>query len=158
MTESLPTVVMGLWGARMNEALTREVPQGYKDLLPSWHRLANKLQRTYVSLGVIATLSSLAIATFTAELRPLGVKIISFALAASLALITAFDLGAKTNAARGAWRILNAAVLAYGSDPNFTIQDLEKQYIAAEALLGDIKYNAPETKPRPIPKQRPGNN
>jgi hypothetical protein len=129
------------------EPAPRNVPQGYKELLPVWNRLAISLQATYVVLGVMATVSSLAVATFTAELGPIRVKEVSFILAISLGLITAFDIGAKANASRGAWRLLNAATLAYANDPSFTIQDLYKQYLAGEALLGDIKYNAPAVKP-----------
>ena len=133
----------------MGEAtLPRDVPQGYKELLPIWNSLAKSLQKTYVALGIVATVSSLVVATFTSELGPVWVKVVSFLLALSIGLITAFDIGAKANAARGAWRLLNAAALAYGSDPTFTIQDLYKQYVAGEALLGDIRYNAPAVKPQ----------
>jgi len=127
--------------------MPRDVPQGYRELLPVWNRLAKSLQRIYVVLGVVATISSLVVATFTAEMGPLGVKIVSFLLALSIGLMTAFDVGSKANAARGAWRILNAATLAYANDPSFTIGDLYKQYVAGEALLGDIKYNAPQSRP-----------
>lgn len=130
-----------------DEGVPRNVPKGYGDLLPVWNSLAKSLQRTYVVLGIIATVSSLVVATFTTELGTLGVKVVGFLLALSIGLITAFDIGSKANAARGAWRILNAATLAYANDPTFTIQDLYKQYLAGEALLGDIKYNAPAHKP-----------
>ena len=129
------------------EGVPRDAPQGYRDLLPVWNSLAKSLQRTYVGLGIIATVSSLIVATFTTELGPTWVKVVSFLLALSIGLITAFDIGAKANAARGAWRLLNAATLAYANDASFTIQDLYKQYVAGEALLGDIKYNAPAIKP-----------
>jgi hypothetical protein len=128
--------------------MPRQVPQGYGDLLPVWNSLAKKLQMTYIALGTIATVSSLVIATFTVELTPLGVKIGSFLLALALGLITAFDIGGKANAARAAWRLLNAAVLAYVNDSSYSIQDLYKQYVAGEALLGDIKYNAPSATPQ----------
>jgi len=126
----------------------REAPEGYKQLLPVWNSLAKSLQRTYVALGIVATVSSLVVATFTDELGPMWVKVVSFILALSIGLITAFDIGAKANGARGAWRLLNAAVLSYENDTGFTIQDLYKQYVAGEALLGDIKYNAPSVTPQ----------
>jgi hypothetical protein len=129
------------------EQMPRDIPQGYAKLLPIWNNLAKSLQTTYVVLGLIATVSSLVVATFTAELGSIGVKVISFALSLSIGLITAFDIGAKANAARGAWRLLYAATIAYAEDTSFTIQDLHKQYLAGEALLGDIKYNAPSEKP-----------
>lgn len=129
------------------EGVTRDVPQGYRELLPIWNRLATLLQTTYVVLGLLATVSSLVVATFTKELGTPGVKGVSFLLALSIGLITAFDIGAKANAARGAWRLLNAATLAYANDPSFSIHDLYKQYLAGEALLGDIRYNAPAVKP-----------
>jgi hypothetical protein len=136
----------------MSEAsMPREVPEGYTDLLPVWNTLAKRLQATYVALGVVATCSSLVVATFTSELGPVWVKVVSFLLALSIGLITAFDIGAKANAARNAWRLLNAGSLAYANDSTFAIQDLYKQYMAGEALLGDIKYNAPSLKP-----QKPG--
>jgi len=128
--------------------MPRLAPKGYKELLPVWNRLAKSLQATYVLLGVVATVSSLVLATFTTELGTLRVKVVAFVLSLSLGLITAFEVGAKANGARAAWRSLNAAILSYENDHNFTIQDLYKQYVAGEALLGDIKYNAPSEKPQ----------
>lgn len=124
--------------------MAREVPKEFLDLLPVWNTVATRLQRTYVALGILGTLSSLAVGIFSAELGDLGVKIVSYILAASLGLITAFDLGHKANSARGAWRLLNAAVIAYKTDETFSSKDLWNQYVAGEAMLGDIKYNAPE--------------
>ncbi len=113
-------------------------------MLPVWNGIATSLGMTYVALGVIATVSSLVLATFTSELGTLRVKIVAFGLSASLGLITGFEVGAKANAARTAWRLLNAAILAYENDPTFTIRDLHKQYLAGEELLGLIRYNSPE--------------
>jgi hypothetical protein len=135
----------------MSSPTARDAPQGYKDFLPAWNKLATSLQRTYVALGITATLSSLAVATFTAELKPIGVKIVSFLLAVALGLITAFDVGGKANSCRSAWRILKAAILSYENNPDFTIQELHQQYLTGEALIGDIKYSAP-SKPESPPK------
>jgi hypothetical protein len=131
----------------MEYAMPRTAPKDYRDLLKIWNDLAQFLQKLYVALGATATITSLVIATFTSELTPLGVKIASFLLALALGLISAFEIGAKASAARGAWRLLNAAILAYENDESYTIQDLFKQYQAGEAMMGDIKYNAPEVKP-----------
>jgi hypothetical protein len=131
----------------------RQVPEGYLALLPVWNNLATNLQRIYVLLGACATISSIVVATFTEQLGTLGVKIVSFILAVSLGLITAFDLGNKANSARTAWRLLNAAVLAYANDPDYSVQDLYKQYLAGEALLGPVKYNAPDIKPQKPDKE-----
>ena len=75
----------------------RQVPQGYQELLPVWNKLAKSLQATYVVLGVVATVSSLVVATFTTELGPASVKVVSFLLALAIGLITAFDIGAKAS-------------------------------------------------------------
>ena len=129
----------------------RRAPQGFRDLLPVWHNMARMLQRAYIALGALATLSSLALAAFSSELSPLGIKVLAFVPAACLGLIAAFDIGSKGNAARGAWRLLNAAVLAYENDATYTIQDLHKQYVAGETLLGDVKFSTSTV--RPIPPQ-----
>ena len=128
--------------------MPRNAPADYHELLKSWSWLANSLQKLYIALGATATISSLAIATFTAELTPIGVKIASFFLALALGLITSFEIGAKASAARNAWRLLQAAILAYENDESYTIQDLFKQYQAGEVMLGDVKYNAPSEKPK----------
>ncbi|MGD9728289.1 MAG: hypothetical protein AB7G68_11035 [Nitrospiraceae bacterium] len=128
--------------------MNRTVPPGYLELLPVWNRLAQKLQTLYVVLGVISTVCSLSAATFTTELGNIGVKSCSFSAALALGLIGAFKLGSKANGARNAWRLLNAAVLAYQGDDNYTIQELHKQYLAGESLLGDIDYVAPSAKPQ----------
>jgi len=128
--------------------MQRRAPKDYKDLAGVWSWLAKSLQKTYIGLGLTATVTSLVLATFTAELGPIGVKVASFLLALALGLITAFDLGAKASAARGAWRLLNAAILAYENDESYTIQDLFKQYQAGEAMLGDVSYKAPPEKPK----------
>jgi hypothetical protein len=132
----------------MNQPLfSRTLPAGYAELLPVWNRLAKQMQAVYVTLGVSATICSITLATFTTELGTSWIKVVSFCLALSIALITSFDIGAKANSARGAWRLLNAACLAYANDESFTIQDLYKQYVAGEAMLGNIKFNAPTAKP-----------
>ena len=128
--------------------MSREIPIGYRELLPVWNRLAKKLQFTYVAMGVTATVCSLMVATFTTELTNIGVKCVSFVAALALGLMTSFDVGGKANAARNAWRVLNSATLAYADDPSFTIQDLHKQYETGEKLLGDIRYSAPSDKPQ----------
>jgi len=122
----------------------RQAPQEYRDMEQKWRSLSTMLQTVYVGLGLIATASSLVLATFTTELGTAWVKGVSFALSLSLGVITAFNVGAEANGVRSAWRVLKAAILAYENDQNFTIQDLYKQYVAGEALIGDIKYNAPE--------------
>jgi hypothetical protein len=126
--------------------MSREIPIGYRELLPVWNQLAKRLQMTYVIMGVVATICSLAVATFTAELGSAGIKAFSFTAALALGLITSFDIGGKANAARGAWRLLNSAVLAYSDDSEFTIQELHKQYEAGETMLGDIRFSAPRDK------------
>ena len=122
----------------------RTAPTGYRELLPVWHKLASGLQKSYVILGVLATVASLVVVAFTAELSDMWIKILVMIPSLCLGLMTAFDLGNKANNARAAWRVLNAAVLSYENDETFTIQDLQKQYAAGEALLGEIKYNAPK--------------
>jgi hypothetical protein len=127
--------------------MSRTAPSGYVELLPVWNRLAIRLQTAYVLLGVTATICSLIVATFTAELSSLALKIVSFAAALAFGLIGAFKLASKANGARNAWRLLNGAVLAYQYDENYTIQKLHDQYLAGEQLLGDIEYIAHPAKP-----------
>jgi hypothetical protein len=109
--------------------------------------MAAALQKTYILLGGLATVSALALASFASDLPPVGVKILSFIPAVCLGLIAAFDVGSKANAARAAWRLLKSAVLLYENDTTYTIKDLHKQYVAGEALLGDIRFNTSVAKP-----------
>jgi len=131
--------------------MSREVPKPYLDIRIVWNRLASTLQLVYVLLGLTATGASLVVSSFTTELPTGWIKALSFSSAVALALITAFNIGGKTNAARTAWRTLNAAVLAYGEDSTFTIQQLHGAYVTGEDQLGGITYSSPE-KPA-VPKK-----
>ena len=120
--------------------------QFYLDRRKRWAFLANLLQTGFIVLGTTATVASIVLATFTVELGDTRVKIVSFLVAVSLGLMTAFDIRGKTNDVRKAWRLMNEAILAYESNPDFSEEDLRKQYLAGEDLIGDLTYVTPQVK------------
>jgi hypothetical protein len=55
-------------------------------------------------------------------------------------------MGAKANAARGAWRILNAACIRYKYEESYTFEELRAQYVVGESLLGAVTISEPSAK------------
>lgn len=55
-------------------------------------------------------------------------------------------MGAKANAARGAWRLLNAACIRYKYEESYTFEELRAQYVVGESLLGAVTISEPSPK------------
>ena len=96
----------------------------------------------FVFLGIFATFFSLLAATgFGGDTLS---RIFAFIAALSIAFLTAFNLGAKSNNTRNAWRLLNAAVPRYnqgfmGKD------DVINAYERGETLIGGISFSQVKT-------------
>jgi len=126
----------------------RPIPDEIKAALDEWDRMAAKLMRLYALLGALSVICSLFVATFTgSDTVPAGsIRVVAFIGTASLAWIGTFNMGAKANAARSAWRLLNAACIRYKYDEAYTFEELHKQYVAGESLLGAITISEPSPK------------
>jgi hypothetical protein len=126
----------------------RPIPEEIKATLDAWDRMAMKLMRLYALLGALSVGCSLFVATFTgSDTVPAGsIRVVAFIGAASLAWIGTFNMGAKANAARSAWRLLNAACIRYKYDESYAFEELRMQYVAGESLLGAITISEPSPK------------
>lgn len=104
-----------------------------------WSRQVRYLRITHVSLVVIATTSSILVSAgifkdYFGVANPLAIV-----AAIAIGLVSAFALGDKANNFRNAWRVLNAAIIRYEAEPEFTTEQLIKAYEEAEQLIGDVK-------------------
>ena len=132
----------------MTTLQNRSLPDEIKATLDEWDRIAARLTRLYAMLGALSVVCSLFVATFTGEEAvPEGsIRVVAFLGTASLAWIGIFNMGAKANAARGAWRLLNAACIRYKYEESYTFQELRAQYVAGESLLGAVTISEPAPK------------
>ena len=115
-------------------------------MLKIWGRQAFLLRVAHVSLIIIATISSVFVAT-TVDSNPNSGLVTSGTIAAvallaaiSAALFAGLDLGSKSNNARTAWRKLNAAVMKYRVG-DIKIGALIECYEKGEKLIGDVKVS-----------------
>jgi hypothetical protein len=130
--------------------MKQEVPEEILRNLKSWNRIAQALRFAFVFLGLSATLAGLIATTYGGDvLDKFWTKFWTLTAAASIGILTAFDIGGKANSVRRAWRKLNAAVLLYRADPDYSIQALITEFQRAEALIGDVNYIPQKTEEQP---------
>lgn len=132
----------------MAELQNRSIPEEMKVALHDWDRVAKRLSRLYALLGALSVACSLFVATFVGSDAALtgSIRVVAFVGTASLAWIGTFNMGAKANAFRSAWRLLNAACIRYKYEESYTFDELHAQYVAGESLLGMITISAPSPK------------
>ena len=71
-------------------------------------------------------------------------RVFAFIAALSIALFTAFNLGAKSNNTRNAWRLLNTSVLRFNQGI-LEKDEVINAYENGEALIGGISFNQVKT-------------
>jgi hypothetical protein len=106
------------------------------------------LRGIHIILGVSATLFSLLAATLIQidntdndNIYNISAKILALVAAASIALMTSFDLGTKSNNIVRAWRLLNAAIIKFNNvKENGDVQKVIESYEKAEEIIGDVMY------------------
>lgn len=118
----------------------RPAPQHIRQYLCIWHTQAKWMRITHTLLILAATISAVIAASPYKDYTIYG-QTISFSIIAAIAIniVAAFNLGQKANGFRNAWRILNAAIMRYEQDANFTTEQLIKEYEKGELLIGDVK-------------------
>jgi hypothetical protein len=93
-------------GTRIESELPEILPY-----LQQWGNNTRILWAFFIFLGIFATFFSLLAATgFGGDLLS---RVFAFIAALSIAFLTAFNLGARSNDTRNAWRLLNTAVLRF---------------------------------------------
>ena len=106
--------------------------------LQQWGNNTRILWVFYIFLGIFATFFSLLAATgFGGDLLA---RVFAFIAALSIAFLTAFNLGAKSNDTRNAWRLLNTSVLRFNQG---IVQKDEviSAYEKGETLIGGISFS-----------------
>jgi hypothetical protein len=126
----------------MNDRL---IPVEIEQNLKRWGWIGNSLRATQIALGTVATASGLYVATFT-DLNPTYTKVGTFVAAFCLGLLSAFNIGAKADSMRRAWRHVTAACVLYKGDAGFTLERLVKAYAEAESMVGDVVFHGRDSK------------
>ncbi|HET9774337.1 MAG TPA: hypothetical protein VFP25_05065, partial [Nitrososphaeraceae archaeon] len=150
-----------------NSRVKEELPEILK-ILALWGKNTTNLWRLHIILGVTATIfsilaaigfsstgiipdnidntsnSSQIIEAAQKEIKQLhdqkvASQIFGFLAAVSISLMTAFNLGAKSNDTRNAWRELNAAVLKYNQNIVGKAEVIAA-YEHAETLIGGLIF------------------
>ena len=122
-----------------NTKIQRELPEILAVLL-LWRQKAIMLRFVHVGLGVTATFFSLLTAILVSSDDPTS-KYFAFIAALSVSLLSAFDLGTKSNNLTNAFRELNLAVIRYNKG---LINDSEviKSYADGERLIGNVTFQS----------------
>jgi hypothetical protein len=92
----------------------------------------------HAALGITAIVSSLLVAAKLSILE-IPAEWLALTAAVSVGLMSGFNLGAKANSMRRAWRSLNAALLKYNHGVDNDAGNLIAAYAEAEAIIGDVK-------------------
>ena len=130
-----------------DKRIMKEIPEVLY-FLNTWSFKGRLLRGTHIFLGVSATIFSLLAATFIQIESPVDgninnylAKIFALIAAASIALMTSFDLGTKSNNMIRAWRLLNAAVIKFNNvKEEGDVQKVIENYEKAEEIIGDVTY------------------
>jgi hypothetical protein len=97
--------------------------------LSMWGTNATRLRYIHIFLGTFATFFALLAAADFNQNQNGYAGVFAFIAAVSISLLTAFNLGAKSNNVRNAWRHLNAAVIKFNRklvDKGYVIAAYEK--------------------------------
>ncbi|NNG23187.1 hypothetical protein [Telluria aromaticivorans] len=109
-----------------------------------YYRLGVLIQALLVLLGIIASVASLVVATFSESFTgddKWMLKAFAFVAALASGLLTTFSLSKKNQETWAAWRMMNAAILRYQYDPSFTRIQLVDTWERAEKTLGNATIN-----------------
>jgi len=118
----------------------KELPVILRYLI-QWEHMALYLRLTHVTLGVFAIFFSLFAAAQIGSIQNELAKIFAFIAAVSIALMTGFNLGEKSNNVRNAWRELNTAIMKFNSDEKVPKDEVLKAYSGGEKRIGDVSFS-----------------
>src|SRR4249919_2063546 len=120
--------------------IQKELPVILRYLI-QWEHMALYLRLIHVALGVSATFFSLLAAAQIGSIENEIAKIFAFIAAVSIALMTGFNLGEKSNNVRNAWRELNGAIMKFNSDDKVPKDEVIKAYNEGEKRIGDVTFS-----------------
>jgi hypothetical protein len=135
-----------------DKRIMKEIPEVLY-FLNTWSFKGRLLRGTHIFLGVSATIFSFLAATLIqidnttdADLNNYLAKIFALIAAASIALMTSFDLGTKSNNMVRAWRLLNSEVIKFNNvKEEGDVQKVIESYKKAEEIIGDVTYRDSST-------------
>jgi hypothetical protein len=107
--------------------------------LNRWNILARALRVIHITLGFLSVLFSLLTAAQISPLNTDWPKVYAFIAALSIGLMTAFDMGTKSNNTRTAWRNLNASVIKFNQGL-IDKQGVIDAYEEGEKSIGDVVF------------------
>lgn len=116
-----------------------KVPDEIIKRLKMWNLVSGILRYLHISLGIIAIVSSVTVASRLFLPGTYLMAWVAWLAAISSALLTSMNLGTKSNQVRTAWRILNEAVLRFQTEDDFTFKNLNDAYKTGEQTVGDVE-------------------
>ncbi len=117
----------------------RTVPDRIAKIHRSWTQQARLFRTIHISLLMLATASSiLASAGILKDFHGIP-NPLAIVAAIAIGAVSAVSLGDKANNFRNAWRLLNAAIMRFEQEPDFTMEQLIKAYEDAEKQIGDVR-------------------
>jgi hypothetical protein len=121
--------------------IEKEMPE-ILQYLNMWGTNATRLRYIHIFLGTFATFFALLAAAdfWENDNGDNYVRVFAFIAAISISMLTAFNLGAKSNNVRNAWRQLNSAVIKF----NRELIDKDSVIIAyekGEELIGGVDFS-----------------
>jgi hypothetical protein len=145
-----------------NKPIKQKLPD-IVQFLKIWRGKATGLRILHASLGASSVFFSLLTTTVlqfhSDDQWNTYAKIFAFIAALSIGLLTAFNLGTKSNDMTNAWRKLTAAVMRFNCGL-IKEEDVIKAYIEAESLIGDVTFDQsaqphPDTRRTEIDEHNP---
>lgn len=118
----------------------RELPD-MLTYLKLWGYNTIRLWAIHITLGVLATIFSLLAAALMGDPYIGWARGFAFVAAVSISILTAFNLGTKSNNVRNAWRMLNSAIIKFNHHI-ISKNDVIAAYEAGEALIGGVAYTS----------------
>ena len=119
----------------------RAVPKEISRAVEVWYRGSNILRFLHISLGLIAIVLSITVASKIIDPNDTIFSWIAWGTAIATGLLTSFNLGTKSNNMRNAWRLLNEATIRYENQKDMTLEKLVDAYRDGEKLIGDVVVN-----------------
>ncbi len=121
--------------------MNKEVPKEITKQLKNWSRQAAIFRTVHLLLGIVAIMASVTVASRVVPAESFTMTMIAWLAAITAGILTSMNLETKSNNFRRAWRLLNAAVLRYQTEDDFTIKDLNADYKTGEDIIGDVKIS-----------------
>jgi|688.fasta_scaffold1212574_1 hypothetical protein len=108
------------------------------DACRRWKIHLRMWQFAHVSLGLLATVCSIAVAAYSGP-SP-AIKVLAFIAATASGLHTAFNIGQTTSNVHNAWRSLKRACLLH-ENSEISDRELIEQWFASEQTIGHVTYS-----------------